>query len=59
VSERRAVDAYRAGEASINEAARIADVSVGEWLKTARKEGLTYRLSTDDLEKDVEIAQKL
>ena len=43
----------------MNEAARLAGVSLGEWVEIAREEGLTYRLSADDLEEDVETARKL
>lgn len=59
MNERRAVEAYRSGDVSIPEAAGIAGVSVGEWLEIGREEGLTYRLSPNDLEEDAETARKL
>ena len=38
---RVAVERYQSGEVSVNEAARIAGVSLGEWLEIARERNLT------------------
>ena len=59
VSERRSIEAYRSEDASINEAARIAGVTVAEWLEIAREEGLTYQLSPEELEEDVDSVRNL
>lgn len=56
---RVAVERYQSGEASLNEAARIADVSLAEWLEIARERNLTSQLSPEDLEADVDAARDL
>lgn len=56
---RTAVERYQSGDVSVNEAARIAGVSLGEWLEIARDRNLTTRLSPADLERDAEAAREL
>jgi predicted HTH domain antitoxin len=56
---RVAVERYQSGEVSVNEAARIAGVSLGEWLEIARERNLTSQLSPEDLEADAGSAHKL
>lgn len=56
---RVAVERYQSGETSLNEAARIADVSLAEWLEIARERNLTTQLSPEDLEADVDAARDL
>lgn len=56
---RLAVERYQSGEVSVNEAARIADVSLGEWLEIARERNLTTQLTPEDLEGDAEAAREL
>lgn len=53
---RIAVERYQSGDISVNEAARIADVSLGEWLEIAREHNLTTQLSPEDLESDADSA---
>lgn len=56
---RRAVERYQTGEASVKQAARIAGVSLGEWLEIARERNLTTQLTPEDLERDAETALDL
>ncbi|USZ69164.1 UPF0175 family protein [Halorussus salilacus] len=56
---RIAVERYQSGEVSVNEAARIAGVSLGEWFEIARERNLTSQLSPEDLEADAESAREL
>lgn len=56
---RVAVQRYQTGDVSSLEAARLADVSVAEWLELAREHNLTTQLTVDDLERDVEAAMEL
>ncbi len=56
---RLAVERYQTGEVSTNQAARIAGVSLAEWLEIAREHNLTTQLSPDDLGADVESAREL
>jgi predicted HTH domain antitoxin len=56
---RVAIERYQSGEVSVNEAARIAGVSLGEWLEIARERNLTSQLSPDDLEADADAAREL
>ncbi|WP_231185059.1 UPF0175 family protein [Haladaptatus sp. DYF46] len=56
---RVAVERYQSGEVSVNEAARIAGVSLAEWLEIARRRNLTSQLSPDDLEGDADAAREL
>lgn len=56
---RHAVERYQAGDASTVEAARLADVTVGEWLELAHDRGLTTQLEPTDLRFDAERAREL
>ena len=56
---RVAVERYQTGEVSVNQAARIAGVSLGEWLEIAHERNLTTQLSPADLERDVDAAREL
>ena len=56
---RRAIEQYQSGAVSTNQAARIAGVSVAEWLEIAREHNLTTQLTPEDLEADVESAGEL
>jgi len=56
---RRAVERYQTGTVSIKQAARIAGVSLGEWLEIARERNLTTQLTPEDLERDAETALDL
>lgn len=51
---RVAIQRYQTGEVSMNQAARIAGVSLGEWFDIARKHNLTTQLTPEDLERDVD-----
>jgi predicted HTH domain antitoxin len=53
---RKAVERYQSGDISVNQAARIAGVSLGEWLEIARERNLTSQLTPVDLEQDAEAA---
>jgi predicted HTH domain antitoxin len=55
----RAIEQYQSGSVSVNQAARIAGVSIAEWLEIARERNLTTQLSPDDLDTDVESAREL
>jgi predicted HTH domain antitoxin len=57
--ERHAVERYQHGDASVNEAARLAGLSVAEWLELASERGLTTQLSATDLTFDAERAEEL
>ena len=56
---RVAIERYQSGEVSVNQAARIAGVSLAEWLEIARDHNLTTQLSPDDLEADAAAAREL
>lgn len=56
---RLAVQQYQSGEISTNQAARVAGVSVADWLEIAREHNLTTQLSPDDLDADAESAREL
>ena len=56
---RRAVEQYQTGAVSVKQAARIAGVSLGEWLEIARERNLTTQLTPEDLERDAETALDL
>ena len=56
---RRAIEQYQSGEVSANQAARVAGVSIAEWLAIARDRNLTTQLSPDDLEGDADTAREL
>jgi len=55
----RAIERYQTGEVSVNQAARIAGVSLGEWLEIARERNLTTQLTPGDLERDADAALDL
>lgn len=57
--ERHAVERYQSGDVSVNEAARLAGLSVGEWLELAQERGLTTQLDETDLTFDAERADEL
>lgn len=52
----RAVEQYQTGDISVNQAARIAGVSLGEWLEIARERNVTTQLTPSDLDRDAETA---
>lgn len=56
---RVAIQRYQSGAVSVNEATRIADVSLGEWLEIARDRNLTTQLTPDDLQADADTAMDL
>jgi hypothetical protein len=56
---REAVARYQAGDASVGEAARLADVTVSEWIEIADERNLTLQVSADDLADDARTAQEL
>jgi predicted HTH domain antitoxin len=56
---RIAVERYQSGDVSVNEAARLAGVSVAEWLEIARERNLTTQLKPEDLERDSETAREV
>jgi len=51
---RTAVERYQSGDVSAKQAARIADISLGEWFEIARERNLTTQLTPEDLERDAE-----
>lgn len=53
------VEQYQTGDVSMNQAARIADVSLEEWLEIAREHNLTSKLTPDGLETDTETVRDL
>jgi predicted HTH domain antitoxin len=56
---RTAAERYQSGDVSVNQAARIAGVSLAEWLEIARDRNLTTQLTPTDLEADAEAASDL
>ncbi|PSQ10644.1 hypothetical protein BRC93_08785 [Halobacteriales archaeon QS_5_70_15] len=56
---RQAVEQYRTADVSVKRAARIAGVSLGEWLGIARERNLTTRLTPGDPERAAETALDL
>ncbi|WP_318566694.1 UPF0175 family protein [Salinigranum marinum] len=56
---RVAVERYQSGEVSVKQAARIAGVSLGEWLELARERNLASQLTPEDLESDADAARDL
>lgn len=56
---RHAIERYQSGDVSINEAARLAGLSIAEWLELAHERGLTTQLSETDLSFDAERAGEL
>ncbi|WP_138007823.1 UPF0175 family protein [Halalkalirubrum salinum] len=59
IRRRVAIERYQSGEISVNEAARLANVSLAEWLEIAREHNLTTQLSPEDLEFDAAAAHEL
>ena len=57
--ERIAIQRYQAGEISVNQAARLAGVSIAEWFEIAREHNLTTQLKPEDLESDADAAREL
>ena len=56
---RIAAERYQSGEISVNQAARLAGVSLAEWLEICRERNLTTQLSPSDLERDAETVLEL
>lgn len=56
---RVAVERYQTGELSTNQAARVAGVSLAEWLEIARERNLTTQLTPADIEDDAAAAREL
>jgi len=56
---RHAVERYQSGDVALNEAARLANVTVAEWLEIAREKNLTVQFRREDLESEVEAAHEL
>jgi len=54
-----AIERYKAGEISVSQAARIADLNLADWLVVARKHGLTTQLTPADLDTDADAAERL
>jgi|AntDeeMinimDraft_5_1070356.scaffolds.fasta_scaffold06296_3 predicted HTH domain antitoxin len=50
---RVAVERYQTGDVSMNQAARLAGVPLGEWFEIAREHNLTTQLTPEDIESDV------
>lgn len=56
---RHAVERYQSKDVSVNEGARLAGVSIAEWLEIANEHGLTTQLDDNDLAFDAERAGEL
>ncbi|MFB6164078.1 MAG: UPF0175 family protein [Haloarculaceae archaeon] len=56
---REAVGRYQQGDVAVTEAARVAGLSVAEWLAVARERNLTTQLSAADLRRDADNAREL
>lgn len=56
---RLAVERYQSGEASVNQAARIAGVSLAEWFEIARERNLTSQLVPEDFDDDADAARSI
>lgn len=56
---RVAVERYHTGELSTNQAAKVAGVSVAEWLEIARDRNHTDQLNPADLDEDVAAARDM
>lgn len=56
---RHAIERYQSGEVGINEAARLAGLSVAAWLEVAHERNLTTQLTADDLRADVDSLSEL
>jgi predicted HTH domain antitoxin len=55
----QAIERYQTGDVSVNQAARIADLSLADWLVVAREHGLTTQLTPVDLDADADAAEQL
>jgi len=53
------IERYQTGDVSMNQAARIADLSLANWLVVAREHGLTTQLTPVDLAADADAADRL
>ena len=56
---RIAVERYQSGEVSVTQAARLAGISLAEWLEVCRERNLTTQLSPADIEHDADTATEL
>lgn len=56
---RKAIERYQSGDVSTNQAAKMAGVSIAEWIEIARERNLTSQLTPEDLEADVDAARRL
>ena len=56
---REAVARYQAGDAAVGEAARVADLTVAEWIEVAAERNLTSQLAAADLADDADTAGDL
>jgi len=56
---RHAIERHQSDDVSVNEAARLAGVSIAEWLEIAQERGLTTQLDGTDLSFDAERAKEL
>jgi predicted HTH domain antitoxin len=56
---RIAAERYQSGEISVNQAARVAGVSLAEWLEICRERNLTTQLKPEDVERDADTALDL
>lgn len=56
---RHAVERYQSGDVAVNQAARLAGLSVAQWLDVAHEHNLTTQLSAEDLRGDVDAARGL
>jgi predicted HTH domain antitoxin len=54
-----AIQRYQSGEISVNQAARVAGVSLAEWFEIAREQNLTTQLTPDDIEADAAAAREI
>ncbi|KAB1186563.1 MULTISPECIES: UPF0175 family protein [Haloferax] len=56
---RVAIERYQSGDVSLNQAARLAGVSLGEWFEIARDRNLTSQLSPEEVEREADAALDL
>lgn len=56
---RRAIEQYQSGEISTNQAARVAGVSIADWLEIARERNLTTQLSPEEFDAEVDTAREM
>jgi len=56
---RHAVERYQSGDVAVNQAARLAGLSVAEWLEVAHERNLTTQLTAEDLRADIDTARGL